>query len=239
MSCGDDQPIDMGRGAYIMGSVFYNEGPLPPDDAEVEVQLQDVSRADASAIILARHYMDSIDGSPFHFRIAYDPERIDSSKRYALRATIANKDELFYSSTEHIDPFGKSPIRIKVSALNYHKEVRTDPELGAVQWQLLTLGGKVELLGTGGSPLTLEFDPDAMNATGFSGCNRYSGTYTRDEGGTLNFWSLRNTRMACADGADHEGEYMAMLSGVTGFRREGQKLILLAGEQALASFKAN
>jgi heat shock protein HslJ len=52
-------------------------------------------------------------------------------------------------------------------------------------------------------------------ASGFSGCNRYSGTYTL-KNGLLSFGPLASTRMACAGaGGDIEGAYLDALTHIT------------------------
>jgi heat shock protein HslJ len=52
-------------------------------------------------------------------------------------------------------------------------------------------------------------------ASGFSGCNRYSGTYTL-KNGLLSFGPLASTRMACVGaGGDIEGAYLDALTHIT------------------------
>jgi heat shock protein HslJ len=54
----------------------------------------------------------------------------------------------------------------------------------------------------GAKPLTLDFSVDTghRRASGFSGCNRFSGAYDLKDG-KLSFGPLAGTRMACASGA--------------------------------------
>ncbi|BAN22670.1 putative uncharacterized protein [Caballeronia insecticola] len=54
----------------------------------------------------------------------------------------------------------------------------------------------------GGQPLTLEFSTASghRRASGFSGCNRYTGTYDLKDG-KLAFGPIAGTRMACVSGA--------------------------------------
>jgi heat shock protein HslJ len=67
------------------------------------------------------------------------------------------------------------------------------------------------------APLTLNFSTDSgqRKANGFSGCNRYMGTYAL-KNGKLTFGPLAGTRMACATGAGAplEQPYLAGLARV-------------------------
>ncbi len=95
--------------ARIEGNVIYRERMMLPPGAQVEVQLQDISRPDALASVMASVLLTPEGGPPFPFAIEYDPSRIDSRMRYALRATIAVDGQMLFSSTEYIDPFSGGP----------------------------------------------------------------------------------------------------------------------------------
>lgn len=69
---------------------------------------------------------------------------------------------------------------------------------------------------TGGTPLTLVLSTASgqRNASGFSGCNRYMGTYTLKDG-KLGFGPLAGTRMACATpGGQIESAYLNALNHI-------------------------
>lgn len=117
-ACGPsgDDPALAGdaKPARIEGAVFYRERIMLPPGAAVEVQLQDISRADAMATVLATVLLTPQGGPPYDFAIEYDPGRIDPRMRYALRATISLDEQLLFSSNEYIDPFGETPVQILV-----------------------------------------------------------------------------------------------------------------------------
>jgi heat shock protein HslJ len=84
--------------------------------------------------------------------------------------------------------------------------------LDDTQWQLTSwanAGGKTQPVpatpgapsGAGGEPITLNFSTQGgqRKTNGFSGCNRFTGTYDLS-GGRLSFGPLASTRMACAPG---------------------------------------
>ena len=100
--------------ATIEGNVTYRERMMLPPGARVEVQLQDVSRADAPAGVLAEVQLAPAGGPPYPFTLEYDTARIQSNMRYALRATISVEDQLMFTTTDYIDPFGSNGTNIIV-----------------------------------------------------------------------------------------------------------------------------
>ena len=72
------QSTESGRVRVIEGQVFYRERMMLPPGAELEVQLQDISRADAMATVIASVHITPEGGPPYPFAIEYDPGRIDA-----------------------------------------------------------------------------------------------------------------------------------------------------------------
>lgn len=100
--------------AKIQGTVLYRERMMLPPGAEVKVQLEDISRADAMAEVLAVVTMTPQGGPPFAFAIDYDANRIEERRRYALRASITLDGNLMFTTTEYTDPFQPGPIEMTV-----------------------------------------------------------------------------------------------------------------------------
>ena len=70
--------------------------------------------------------------------------------------------------------------------------------------------------GNSGAAVTLELSTanGQRRASGFSGCNRYMGTYALKDG-KLSFGPLAGTRMACATpGGKIEGDYLNALNHI-------------------------
>lgn len=226
----------------IEGRVYYRERMMLRPGSVVEVQLQDISRADAPASILASVMMTPTGGPPYDFAIDYDPASLDSRMRYALRATISMDDRLLFTSNEYIDPFSGNPVEVLVQRVP--EPVRRDgPALEGAVWILQTLAGEPAPLGAGGNPVELQLlAEEEMRAAGFSGCNRYSGAYTREgaspHGTPLKFGLMAVTSMACAEGGELERAYLQMLARVDAFRLQDDTLSLLAGAETLATFRA-
>jgi putative lipoprotein len=227
--------------ARIEGSVWYRERMALPPGAEVEVQLQDVSRVDAMATVLASVHLTPETGPPYPFTIEYDPGSIDPRMRYALRATISFEGRLMFTSTEYIDPFAGHPVEVLVRRTPSPAQTR-GPALEGTRWVLETLGGEAAATGAGGKPVDLELLSGEKRAAGFSGCNRYTGGYSREgaseHASPLSFGNLAGTMMACVEGGEVEQLYLRMLGRVNGFRLQGDTLSLLDGPEVLATFRA-
>ena len=100
--------------AKVTGSVLYRERMMLPPGAELKVQLEDISRPDALAEVLAVVTQTPAGGPPFDFTIEYDPQRIDKGHRYALRATITLDGNLMFTTNEYTDPFQAQPVEMMV-----------------------------------------------------------------------------------------------------------------------------
>jgi heat shock protein HslJ len=107
-------------------------------------------------------------------------------------------------------------------------------ELLDTEWRLVELGGMPVRLGPG-QPTLLLTTADSR-ASGFAGCNRMMGGYVL-EGDALSFSQMASTRMACAEGMDLEGAYLAAIDATTAHKLAGQVLELYAGERLLARFE--
>jgi putative lipoprotein len=73
---------------------------LPPG-AVLEATLEDVSRADAAAEVIGRTRVEGPGNPPFRFEIPYDPPRIDSRRRYTVRARIMVDGKPFFTTDQH------------------------------------------------------------------------------------------------------------------------------------------
>lgn len=86
----------------ITGNVTYMERIALPPDAVVQVQLQDVSRADAPAIVLGDQTITASHQVPIPFRIEYDPKQIVENHTYSLTARITIDGQLRWTNTTAI-----------------------------------------------------------------------------------------------------------------------------------------
>jgi putative lipoprotein len=88
--------------AEVSGTVTYRERIALPATATVKVQLVDVSRADAPAVVLGEQVIATAGRQvPFSFVIGYDPGRIDPRHTYAVQARIEDSGKLLFISDQH------------------------------------------------------------------------------------------------------------------------------------------
>lgn len=83
--------------AQITGTVTYRERIALPPTAVVKVQLVDVSRADAPAVVVGEQLIETAGKQvPFSFAIAYDPAGIDERMSYAVQVRIEAGGRLLF-----------------------------------------------------------------------------------------------------------------------------------------------
>ena len=91
-----------GTRASLTGQVFYRERMAMPLGSIVTVRLEDVSRADAKATVLAEQRIEGAISVPIPFRLDYDPADIDSHMSYAIRVQIRDvSGGLLWTTTQH------------------------------------------------------------------------------------------------------------------------------------------
>lgn len=105
-------------------------------------------------------------------------------------------------------------------------------------WSLVTLGSNANPVGNGNRAPTLTLDSSSNRASGFAGCNRFTGSYTLN-GDSLSFGAMAVTKMACAQGNEVEVAYLQALSQVRLFSLMDSVLTLRAdaGGDVVATFR--
>lgn len=104
-----------------------------------------------------------------------------------------------------------------------------------VEWKLSELGGSPAGTGANDMPATLLFDAVSGRASGYAGCNQFSGSYTLSSN-SITFGPLAMTRMACAKGDDLERRYTMALEQTTELKVTSTGLQLRKGSTLLARF---
>lgn len=95
-------------------------------------------------------------------------------------------------------------------------------QLANTDWLLATIGGKPVTSGTNADLLFGLHD-----ASGFSGCNRFTTTYTTDGASSLSFGNMATTRMACDPATNViETGYLAALGNVARYAMTSDSLTL-------------
>lgn len=83
---------------FVEGQAVYRERIMPPPGAMLIVTLEDVSRADAPAIEIAKVQRLVTSGPPFGWRLGYDPTLAGAPNRMNLRASIVSPAGLWMTT---------------------------------------------------------------------------------------------------------------------------------------------
>ncbi len=76
--------------ASVTGTVTYSGEAAPPAGAVLSVQIEDVSRADAPAVVIGEQTVSDLASPPYSFEVIYVPAVIEESGSYALRVRITD-----------------------------------------------------------------------------------------------------------------------------------------------------
>lgn len=88
----------------IRGTAVYRERLMAPPGSIFTVELQDVSRADAAADIVASHSTYADSGPPYEFELT-PGSPLDPGRSYAVRAAITGPDgSLMWTTDTHVEP---------------------------------------------------------------------------------------------------------------------------------------
>jgi putative lipoprotein len=213
----------------IEGSASYRERMALPPGSEFEAVLQDVSRADAPAMEIARATIQDAPNPPIRFTIAYDPAKIDASHAYAVRAVIRAEGKLLFTSdTSHAvltRGAGHSvDILLKLAA----SPPAADAELLDTTWKILAMAGEpVHVLGGKREPQIVLKSADGRDGWSATvGCNQMSGGFSLS-GNRVTFKAGMSTLMACPPPLDMlEKQLGKSLLASTQWRIQGNRLEL-------------
>jgi putative lipoprotein len=103
------------------GEVFYLQRIALPPSATLSVSLQDVSLADAPAVVLDEQKGPVKGQVPLPFHLSYDPAQVKTGHRYSVSARIEVDGKLMFITTEHhavqLDGRDPQPLKIRVDAV--------------------------------------------------------------------------------------------------------------------------
>lgn len=174
--------------ATVSGTVTYRERIALLPGSVVQVQLQDVSLADAPAIVLAEtEIVTEGENVPLPFELTYNPDEITENHTYVVSARITQDGELRWVSDTHTPVITNDApvsdveiILVGAGSAGGSSSVATAPKAPVLP--------KVQLLGTTfrlashndkeiprGTNYTLTFDEGRLSA---KFCNTMTGAYT-------------------------------------------------------------
>jgi putative lipoprotein len=225
--------------ATIQGEASYRERIALRPDAVLEVELLDISLADAPSRRLASIRIKVQSQVPIPFTLHYDPAMIEPNRTYAVTAKLILQGKaIFRSDTVHpvLTRGADDTVAILMVRIAAEKAASAGPseEAGAAgaadeaalvgpTWVAEDIGGR-GVIDDLQSHITFTAEGQAH---GFGGCNNFTGGYALD-GTALELGPLAGTRKACpAAIMNQEASFHQALGQTRGYRFENGLLFLL------------
>lgn len=236
-------------GEHLKGEAIYLERMALPPSAVFEATLEDLSRAEAGAVI-GRARIEQPPNPPIPFHIAYDPSRIDPRHSYTVRARILVDGKLFFTTDQHYPVltggYGNevSLLLRRLSKPRGMGRSITSANAGAARlentyWRLTQLGDTAIAPASKQQAAHLVLYSRTRLVSGSGGCNRVTGGY-QVNGDQLIFSHMAGTMMACITGMDTEKAFLQALGRVNKWKITGHRLDLQdADGKVLASLEAH
>ena len=228
----------------VKGTATFRERMVLPPNAVFEAQLEDVSRMDAPAEVIARTALKSLGNPPFAFEIPYDPARIQSNHSYSVRGRILVTGKvLFTTDTSYpVLTRGKTDtvsllLRRAASSPSKPPQASSGRPLEKTYWKATLVGSTTVAAKDPQAEPHLVLGPGGRFA-GSDGCNRLTGSYEL-KGETITFSKIAGTMMACPDTAGTERAFKQALPNTRRWKITGDGLELYdADGTRLARFEA-
>ncbi len=219
-----------GGEATVSGNVVSKESVTLPAGATIQVQIQDVSLADAAAKIIGEQTIDGGGKSlPLPYEVTYDAAAIEDRNSYSMSVRIEDKDgNLIYISDTNTPVItnGSPTQNVDVNVVSTAPQAPASSSIHNIEWQWRELsGGAVNPAQTIPNPenYTIIFREDGT-FSGKADCNMIAGEYT-NEGGNFNITFGPSTMAACAEGS-LAPDYTRLLGSVVSGGPSGPDLAL-------------
>lgn len=202
----------------MTASVFYLQRIALPPGAQVSLILEDVSKMDIAADVIAKQTITAVGGPPYQLNLSYNAADIKPQHRYALRAQITFDGQLLFTNTEQVDAFANQGLKAtKILVSQVRHEVKNDGQVSLVdtQWQLSMLGSQAITADV--TPPYLVFTQDDNKVAGFAGCNRFSGRYDVFAS-NVNLTELLTTKKLCFQQMNLETQFLTVLSATDNYK---------------------
>ncbi|MCX7099691.1 MAG: YbaY family lipoprotein [Methylococcales bacterium] len=84
----------------VRGVASYRERIAVPPGTQLEVKLEDVSRADAPSVTIANTSIPNAGQPPYQFELPYHASQIIASHRYTVRASLTHQGQLLFTTDQ-------------------------------------------------------------------------------------------------------------------------------------------
>ena len=207
--------------AQVTGSAGYREKIALPEGAVLYVQLQDVSKIDVPAVVMAsqRFAMTAV---PQDFALSYDPALIDERFTYTLSATLLQGDDVLFRTVQAYPVLTRGAgTHADLMLVNAAAKTPVSAMRLVGQWEVFEVGGR--LLALDNLSVVDFSQPGGMGLRGV--CNSYMGR-TEDNGSNLRFEGpMAGTLKACPPEQEKlDREIIGALEAGERYERDGDLL---------------
>lgn len=215
--------------AQLQGQVEL-QPPFPlPADALLDVQLLELGRPEANAVLVGRQQLRPQGRSPYPFVLNVLDGAIVPGRRYVLRAHVHQAGRLLFRSEAPLPlpPSASAPLRLSVVPVG-------DAPLRGLTWLRAPAASLPPPPGAPRQEQQIRLDPLSPELSGSGDCNRFVGRF-RVTGDQLRLEPQAGTMLACEPAvmAD-EQRFLADLLRVRRWRLDGEgRLELLDGGGAV------
>ena len=223
--------------AKVTGTVTYLQRIALPENAVVKVTLEDISKADAAAVVLGEQEIKTAGKSvPFAFEISYNPVEIVATHTYNLRATISDAEGelLFSSDTATLVITNGAPTEGIEIIVKPAGASATGSLIGTV-WKWASFQSPTEQFDVDTpEKYTLEFNTEGHVGIG-ADCNRGQASYSVDGTG-LQLVMGPMTLAACPEGSRSDAFLRYLGQSASYFFEDGNLYIDLAVDSGTLKF---
>jgi putative lipoprotein len=224
----------------ITGSVSYRERMALTPTATLNLQLQDVSLADAAAEIIAERTISNPGQVPISFALEYDPSRIDKRHSYSMRAVIRDDAKMLFTTDTHYPVLTRGSGELAVMTLVRvapRAPAKSEITLTETKWQLVAIRDQAVAASVNGENAYLQLATENEAVQGFSGCNRFNGRWSLEEERIV-LGAMAMTMMACADEMNTEQAFMQALEEQDRHQIVGNELSMYKDDELILLFRA-
>ncbi len=191
----------------LEGTVNYRERIALPSDAVINVQLVDISLADAPSVLLGAVALRPSGQVPIDWRLTYDDGMLSSRHRFAIQANVTLGGRVLFR-TEQVFPALSMNAPEKVDVTLVKATAPKPKPLMGTAWIATEMVGIDTVAGR--IPDIVFAENARVSGTG--GCNRFSGRYELLEN-KIRLGPLATTRMACTDAVSKQEQTVLQLLG--------------------------
>ena len=101
--------------AYLNGTVTFVQRMALTPEAEVQVELREVTAGDSASVLIAKQVISTPGQVPIPFSLEYDPTKIVAGRRYAVSARIVDRGQLQFVTDTRVPVLtGGAPLPVEI-----------------------------------------------------------------------------------------------------------------------------